>query len=293
MAEVTIGVPVFNAEEHIAECLDCLCSQSFEDIEILVSDNGSTDRTVEIVETVARRDRRVRLLRQPFNIGVLHNYRAVLMQADTPFFLWRADDDLSDTDFVAKLKAALSVMPDNQLAAPTITTQRDVSVSDKTDRFPLEAWRQTELPGDIACRLELANASWFYGMWRTPYLQMAYTTLTSRFGFAYAHDPLLVAGAVMDDVIVGVPDTEFVQRTDSRGRKERASGQSFAERVSLREQAWLPFLATFRRMVDERNFDASVKGSLERYALKFARTHVVCTQAQFVRWQLRKLFTSA
>ena len=293
MAEVTIGVPVFNAEEHIAECLDCLCSQSFEDIEILVSDNGSTDRTVEIVETVARRDRRVRLLRQPFNIGVLHNYRAVLMQADTPFFLWRADDDLSDTDFVAKLKAALSVMPDNQLAAPTVTTQRDVSVSDKTDRFPLEAWRQTEWPGDIARRLELANASWFYGMWRTPYLQMAYTTLTSRFGFAYAHDPLLVAGAVMDDVIVGVPDTEFVQRTDSRGRKERASGQSFAERVSLREQAWLPFLATFRRMVDERNFDASVKGSLERYALKFARTHVVCTQAQFVRWQLRKLFTSA
>lgn len=90
---VTIGLPVYNGAEHIAEALDSLLAQSFTDFEILVSDNASSDATAEIVDAYASRDARVSLHRQPENIGAAGNYEWVLRQARGRYFMWAAHDD--------------------------------------------------------------------------------------------------------------------------------------------------------------------------------------------------------
>ena len=60
---LSIGMPVYNAERYLAEALDCFLAQTFQDFDIIVSDNASTDRTAEICRSFAERDPRIRYYR--------------------------------------------------------------------------------------------------------------------------------------------------------------------------------------------------------------------------------------
>jgi len=66
---VSVIVPAYNAESFISETLDSVLSQTYENLEVIVVDDGSCDLTAAIVKNAARRDRRVKLLRQQ-NLGV-------------------------------------------------------------------------------------------------------------------------------------------------------------------------------------------------------------------------------
>ena len=62
MAKVSIIVPVYNVEKYVARCLDSCVNQSFEDIEIICVNDGSTDRSLEILKAYARLDSRVKII---------------------------------------------------------------------------------------------------------------------------------------------------------------------------------------------------------------------------------------
>lgn len=63
--EVSVIIPCFNAEAFLAETLQSVCGQTYRRLQILVVDDGSTDRTAEIAADCVRRDERVRLLTKP------------------------------------------------------------------------------------------------------------------------------------------------------------------------------------------------------------------------------------
>ena len=65
---LTIGLPVYNGEEHLAESLDPMLGQSYEDYELIISDNASTDGTAEIWRRYEQQDARIRYVHQPHNI---------------------------------------------------------------------------------------------------------------------------------------------------------------------------------------------------------------------------------
>lgn len=69
MSAVSVIIPAYNAQSYLAECLDSVVAQTFDDIEIIVVDDGSTDATAEIARSYAARDPRIRLLQKP-NGGV-------------------------------------------------------------------------------------------------------------------------------------------------------------------------------------------------------------------------------
>src|SRR5262245_8709621 len=60
---LSIGLPVYNGERYLAEAFDCFLAQSFQDFEIIICDNASTDRTAEICRSYAQRDPRIRYYR--------------------------------------------------------------------------------------------------------------------------------------------------------------------------------------------------------------------------------------
>src|SRR4029077_14346748 len=72
---VSVGLTVYNGERFLAETLDSLVAQTFEDFELIVCDNASTDRTAEIVRDYAARDVRIRYVRNERNIGASGNER--------------------------------------------------------------------------------------------------------------------------------------------------------------------------------------------------------------------------
>jgi glycosyltransferase involved in cell wall biosynthesis len=65
---VSVIIPAYNAERFIARTLESVLSQSYKNIEVLIINDGSTDRTLEIAESFARDDSRIRILHQP-NLG--------------------------------------------------------------------------------------------------------------------------------------------------------------------------------------------------------------------------------
>ena len=66
---ISVGLPVRNGAAHIAQAIESLLNQTFDGLEVVVYDNASTDATAVIVETIAARDHRVRLVRHPRDIG--------------------------------------------------------------------------------------------------------------------------------------------------------------------------------------------------------------------------------
>lgn len=115
---VTIGVPVFNGERHIAQTLDSLLAQDYPCFEVVVADNASTDRTLEIVESIASMDERVRVVRRDRNIGGAANYSDLARRASTPYFKWASADDLCAPTFLSQCVAALEANPSAVLANP-------------------------------------------------------------------------------------------------------------------------------------------------------------------------------
>jgi glycosyltransferase involved in cell wall biosynthesis len=104
---VSIGLPVYNGERYLALTIENHLAQSFGDFELIVSDNASTDATADICRQFAARDRRIRYVRQPHNVGVTRNFNGVVAHATAPYFKWSSADDLVAPDLLAKCVAVL------------------------------------------------------------------------------------------------------------------------------------------------------------------------------------------
>lgn len=108
---VSIGLPVYNGEAYLAEALDSLCAQTVEDLEIIISDNASTDQTEAICRRYAAADPRIRYVRNRHNRGAAANYNRVAHLARGTYFKWAAHDDTCAPDCIARCLAVLEADP--------------------------------------------------------------------------------------------------------------------------------------------------------------------------------------
>lgn len=115
---VSIGMPAYNSARTIRSAIDSLLGQSFQDLELIISDNASTDDTWSIIQEYAHSDRRVVALRQPCNIGANGNYSTVVRAARGRYFKWASSNDWCAPDFVARCVTYLENHADTVLAAP-------------------------------------------------------------------------------------------------------------------------------------------------------------------------------
>jgi len=111
-----IGLPVYNGATYLAEAIEALLGQTYEDFELIISDNASTDATEDICRQYAAQDARIRYIRQPRNIGGLLNHNVVFEYCRSELFKWAADDDLYGRELVERCVAALDEHPDVVLA---------------------------------------------------------------------------------------------------------------------------------------------------------------------------------
>lgn len=99
---VSIGMPVYNEERFIRQALDSLLSQSFEDFELIISDNASTDGTQEICQEYVARDNRIRYYRNKVNMGAAWNFNRVFELISGDYFMWASCHDLWEHTFISR-----------------------------------------------------------------------------------------------------------------------------------------------------------------------------------------------
>ncbi len=104
---VSVGVPVRNGATTLRRALDSVVAQTYANLEIIISDNQSSDETESIGREYAGRDRRVHYVRQAEPLTAVQNFRAVALASRGEFFLWAAYDDLRDPNYIETLLRGL------------------------------------------------------------------------------------------------------------------------------------------------------------------------------------------
>lgn len=99
---VSIGIPVYNGARVLNNSIKSLLNQTYRNLEIIISDDNSTDASVRVISNFAFLDSRIKVFQQPINRGAAFNFRFVLDQASGSYFFWNAQDDIRYAQYVEK-----------------------------------------------------------------------------------------------------------------------------------------------------------------------------------------------
>jgi glycosyltransferase involved in cell wall biosynthesis len=185
---VTVGVPVYNGERYLAVALDAILGQTFQDFEVLISDNASDDRSEQICREYALRDPRVRYFRNSVNVGANPNFNRLVRLAHGTYFKLANADDVSTTDILAQGVAILDAHPEVALCyGRTILIQEDGEVIGAyDDNLDLRLANGPERFRAVVNRIGLVNV--LQGVIRTDVLKR-----TALLGDCPGDDVILVA----------------------------------------------------------------------------------------------------
>ena len=215
---VSIGVPAHNAERFVTPALESLLAQEEGDLEVIVSDNASTDGTEQLCRDLSRQDRRLRYVRQPSNRGGAANFNAVFAQRHpgARYFKWAAADDTYDPRY---LGAVLDVLRGDA----TVSVAHSLTDDIDEDGLHLRSWGDQGLPvadPDVAVRfaaLSQRNYQCFsiFGLMRVETL-----AATRGLGYYAESDRVLLTELALRGRLVDVPE-ELFHRREHGGRSVR------------------------------------------------------------------------
>ncbi|HEY8507272.1 MAG TPA: glycosyltransferase [Steroidobacteraceae bacterium] len=143
---VTVGLPVYNGARFLRQALDSILGQTYDHLEVIISDNASTDDTVRICEEYVARDPRVRLVRHPQNIGAARNWNSLIPLARGEFFKWASSNDYIAPTMIEECLEALQKDPGAVLCAARTTIVNDDGVEARLYDHDVDALQ--ERPSD-------------------------------------------------------------------------------------------------------------------------------------------------
>ena len=114
---VIIGIPTYNRAAMLRRAIESALGQDYPAIEVIISDNASTDETQDICQEFTKKDDRVTYIRQAANIGAVANFSEVLKRATCEYFMWLGDDDWVDPIYISHCVSVLIDDPDMALVS--------------------------------------------------------------------------------------------------------------------------------------------------------------------------------
>ena len=263
--KVSILVPAYNVEAYLDECLQSLLSQTLKEIEIVVVDDGSSDRTATIAEQYAASDSRIRVIRLPEHQGVSHARNACLAQAQGEYLSFvDSDDTISSTAMEELYHKAKTTDVDIALGSMLYCYPdgRQVRVGDKSPVFRSD----NEILSGQECFIRMQQTGCYVPMvcsnlYRTAFIK-AHPQL--HFEGEFHEDEYFTPFALYEATRVTDFKKDFYyyrQRTESimhscKNIKQRAESLCF---VSNALQSFIKD--------DQHNIDVLLKESLERYII--------------------------
>ena len=227
---LTLGLPVYNGERYLAASLDALLAQTFTDFQLIISDNGSTDRTGEIARHYEAADPRVRYVHHPENRGSTFNHNYVVEQARGEFFKWVSDDDLYAPDLLQRCIDALDSRPEIVLAHAWTAFIDDAG----TITDPIEYALTTDVPDPVErfrSVLYTDGGDDIYGVIRTSVLRQI-----APFGSYHWADRTFVGELALHGRFHNVPDYLYFRR-DHPMRTSRVGRNNIRRRCARLDPA--------------------------------------------------------
>jgi glycosyltransferase involved in cell wall biosynthesis len=223
---VSIGVPVFNGEAYLAQALDSLLDQTWSEIDIIISDNASTDSTEEICRDYASRDPRIRYMRNTVNVGAAKNFNQLVAVAAGEYFKWAAHDDLCGREFLQRCVEVLAQDPTVVLSYPwgRAINECGVVVRDFEPMPRLGSRKAHERFFECVCVPHPQNQ--VFGLVRTEILRQ-----TRLVGSYTSADRVLLGELVLAGRFHEVPEVLFLKRHHPqqhwRAHRDRTSRQAW------------------------------------------------------------------
>ena len=200
-----------DAERFVRASLRSILSLDYPDLQILINDNGSSDKTLDIVRAETQGDDRVTVTAWPDNRGAAANFNFLAGRAEGEYFFWASDHDAWHAAFVRRLVDALESDSDAVLAYPRtmlvdlegneqglMDDYVDVSAHDPVARYRSLVWHLT-----------ICNMA--YGLMRTTVLQGTWGVLP-----IIGPDHLLLAQMALRGRFIRVEETLFYRRENRR-----------------------------------------------------------------------------
>jgi GT2 family glycosyltransferase len=254
---VTLGVPVYNGGALIERALGSLQAQTYPHLEILVSDNASTDDTQTICRRIAAGDPRIRYVRQPENLGSARNFEFLAREARGGLFAWCAHDDLRLPGFVAACVEELERRPEAVLCTSALT------FLDEEGRT-LAGWRDNNFETRGLSRAERArrfvdHVFWFeiYGLIRREALLKALP-----FESMWGSDVVLSMKLLMLGDFAKVPDRLSQYRVRSVGKSAEKTHEEVMGRKVVVRQPWTGMAKALLRVPMDAAADSSERADV-------------------------------
>lgn len=108
MRKISVIMPAYNAEKWIARAILSLQNQTFEDWELCVVDDASTDNTIQVIENLMREEKRIRLEKNDVNLGCGLTRRKAIAMAEGEYVAFLDSDDMFDVHFFEKMLEAIT-----------------------------------------------------------------------------------------------------------------------------------------------------------------------------------------
>ena len=97
--KISIIVPVYNAEKYIGTCIDSILKQTYQNFELLLINDGSSDNSLEVLNQYSKKDKRIRVIDQK-NIGVAKTRNKGIQLARGEYIAFIDNDDYIDEDYL-------------------------------------------------------------------------------------------------------------------------------------------------------------------------------------------------
>ncbi|WLG28610.1 glycosyltransferase [Pseudomonas lurida] len=155
MKKVSVMMPAYNAEQFIGQALESILSQDYENLEIVVCDDASKDRTPEIIADYARRyPDRIKAILNQANLGVTKNCNLSLGHCDGDYVSLFAGDDVMLPTKIRKQVAALEAMPEAVMCYHPVeifdsSTDKTMFLTNQTPREDVQNFEDMLLKGGI------------------------------------------------------------------------------------------------------------------------------------------------
>lgn len=117
---ISIGMPVYNEEKYIKASVTSILRQKYDNFELIISDNASSDKTELICLELAQKDIRIKYFRNDTNVGAIANFCKVFDHAKGEYFMFAGGHDLWSLNFIQNCLKTLQDCPLSVLAYPSL-----------------------------------------------------------------------------------------------------------------------------------------------------------------------------
>lgn len=248
MIKLSIIVPVYNAEEFLENCLISLHNQTIKDIEIILVDDGSTDKSLEICNSFAMLDARIKVLEQE-NSGQSVARNRALEMASGEFITFTDSDDWVDEDFYEKLlDAAIRYKAD--IACGSVIREKKsagkIRINYNEERVYIKAQEKIDAAG-------VPNMCY---VWNKVYRAEFLKSINLRFvnGMVFEDTDFVTRAVYFSNKIVTVPNTYYHYWTNENSTVRTMRSSDKKRLDSLRsKKSVLEFFAKHKLTSDPKN----------------------------------------